>query len=86
MEYCINCIRYFSKMKNVYFETSTSIPYGILSLIKAMGSHRVIYGSDSPAANPPDIEIHKIICLNLDNESLKNVFYNNINNLLKFDS
>ena len=83
MEHCINCIRYFSKLNNVYFETSTSIPYGILSLIKAMGSDRVIYGSDAPAANAPDLEINKITCLNLDKETLENVFYNNVNKLLK---
>jgi len=85
MEHCINCIRYFSKMNNVYFETSTSIPYGILSLIKAMGSDRVIYGSDAPAANAPDLEINKIYSLNLDKKTLENVFYNNINNLLKLN-
>ncbi|MFX1275105.1 MAG: amidohydrolase family protein [Promethearchaeota archaeon] len=82
MEHCINCLNYFSKMANVYFETSTSIPYGIMTLIKAMGSQRVIYGSDSPTANPPDIEINKILCLNLDKKSLENVFYNNIIHLL----
>ncbi len=83
MEYCINLLYYFEKLPNVYFETSCSIPYGILTLIKAMGSQRVIYGSDAPTAGPPDIEINKIRCLNLDKQTLENIFYNNISNLLK---
>ena len=53
-----------------------------MSLIKAIGEDRVIYGSDSPAANPPDIEIQKIFCLDLDKKTLEKVFYENMNNLL----
>ncbi|MFX0186193.1 MAG: amidohydrolase family protein [Candidatus Hodarchaeota archaeon] len=82
MEYCVNCLRYFPKCSNVYFETSLSVPYGINILIKVMGNHRVLYGSDSPAATTPDIEINKIRILNLDNNTLESVFYNNISNLI----
>lgn len=82
MEYCINCIRYFRTLPNVYFETSTSIPYGIMTLIKTMGSNRVMYGSDAPTANPPDIEINKIKVLNLDKQTLEDVFYNTVSKLI----
>lgn len=82
MAHCINCLRYFPKISNVYFETSVSIPYGIMTLIKAMGADRVIYGSDAPAANPPDIEMQKIFLLNFDKETLEKVFYGNITKLL----
>lgn len=82
MEYCINLVRFFKDLPNVFFETSVSIPYGIMTLIKVMGDHRVIFGSDSPSATTPDIEISKIKMLNLSKETMENVFYNNINNLI----
>jgi predicted TIM-barrel fold metal-dependent hydrolase len=82
MEYSVNCMRYFTKCPNVFFETSVSAPYGIRLLIKSMGNHRVMYGSDSPSVTTPDIEINKIRILNLDKETLDNVFYNNISNLI----
>ena len=86
MEYCINCLRYFARNKdtpNVYFETSVSIPYAIMTLIKGLGADRVLYGSDSPTATTPDIEINKIRILNLDKETLEKVFFRNINQLVK---
>lgn len=85
MEYCINCLRYFRDFPNVYFETSTSIPYGILTLIKVMGNHRVIFGSDAPAAQTPDIELQKIKILNLDEKTLENVLYKNFSRLVGED-
>jgi predicted TIM-barrel fold metal-dependent hydrolase len=48
----------------------------------SMGSERVIFGSDSPTATTPDIEINKFKILNLKKPILENVFYNNITNLL----
>jgi predicted TIM-barrel fold metal-dependent hydrolase len=82
MEYCISLLRYFPKCSNVFFETSLSVPYGINVLIKVMGQNRVMYGSDSPAATTPDIEINKIKILNLRKDILEDVFYNNISNLI----
>ena len=82
MEYMINELRYFTKFQNVFFETSLSVPYGIMTLIKIMGDHRVVYGSDAPSATNPDIEINKIKMLNLSKETLENVFYNNISKLI----
>lgn len=82
MEYMINELRYFTKFQNVFFETSLSVPYGIMTLIKIMGDHRVMYGSDAPSATNPDIEINKIKMLNLNKTTLENVFYNNISKLI----
>jgi len=85
MEYAINNLNYFTKRENVYFETSLSVPYAIVMIIKAMGEHRVLYGSDAPTATTPDIEINKIRILNLETKALENVFYNNISALLKMN-
>lgn len=83
MEYAINLLNYFTKTENIYFETSLSVPYAIVMIIKAMGSHRVLFGSDAPTATTPDIEINKIKILGLDKNTLENVFYNNTHNLIK---
>ncbi|MFO8017284.1 MAG: amidohydrolase family protein [Promethearchaeia archaeon] len=82
MENTINLLYYFRNFSNVYFETSCSIPYGIMTLIKAMGTDRVIYGSDAPAATNPDIEINKIRMLNLNEKITQQVFYDNFNSLI----
>jgi len=82
MEHCIDVLMFLKDCSNVYFETSISVPYGIGTLIKAMGNHRVIFGSDSPSATTPDIEINKIRILNLDKETLEKVFYNNISEVI----
>ena len=82
MEHTISLLRYFRGFKNVFYETSCSIPYGIMTLIKAMGSGQVIYGSDAPAATTPDIEINKIRILNLPPEIARQVFYDNFNKLI----
>jgi len=82
MEYMISLLRYFKNFPNVYFETSLSVPYGIKVLIKVMGENRILYGSDSPAATTPDIEIQKIKILKLSENVQKKVFYENIHRLL----
>ncbi len=82
MEYMISLLRYFEPFPRVYFETSLSVPYGIKVLIKVMGAERVLYGSDSPPATTPDIEINKIKILDLPKDIQKKVFYENTNNLL----
>ncbi|MBD3215731.1 MAG: amidohydrolase family protein [Candidatus Lokiarchaeota archaeon] len=82
MEYMISLLRYFQGFPNVYYETSLSVPYGINVLIKMMGEDKIIYGSDSPAATPPDIEIQKIKSLNLKPETEKLIFYENVKNLI----
>jgi len=85
MEHAISLVRFFardSSTPNVYFETSCSIPYGIMTLVKAMGTHRVLYGSDSPTATTPDIEINKIKILHFDKETQENIFYKNADRLV----
>lgn len=82
MEYMISLLRYFEPFPQVFFETSLSVPYGIKVLIKVMGEDRILYGSDSPPATTPDIEINKIKILDLPKDIQKKVFYENTNNLV----
>lgn len=81
MEYMISLLRYFQPFPNVFFETSLSVPYGIKVLIKVMGAERILFGSDSPAATTPDIEIQKIKILNLSEDVEKKILNKNTNNL-----
>jgi len=82
MEYAIEFGLTLKKYTNVYYETSCSIPYGILSLIKMVGHHRVIFGSDAPVTNPLQLEIDKILCLPISNDQKQDILYNNVKNFL----
>lgn len=82
MEYAIEFGLTLKNYSNVYFETSCSIPYGILSLIKMLGHKRIIFGSDAPVTNPMQIEIDKILCLPIADELKQDILYNNVINLL----
>ena len=84
MEYSFDVAYNLKKFKNIYFETSASIPYGIYNIIKTVGHKRVIFGSDSPVASPIQIEIDKILTLPISDEEKQDIFYNNINKLLEF--
>jgi predicted TIM-barrel fold metal-dependent hydrolase len=68
--------------KNVYFESSVSIPFGILSYIKVFGSDHVIFGSDSPPAGPWEVEYNKIAKLKIPNNIKQQIFCKNIEKLL----
>lgn len=83
MEYCIEISMTVKKYKNIYFETSCSIPYAILSLVKTVGHERVLFGSDAPITNPVQIEIDKISCLPISDEQKQDIFYNNMEKLLR---
>jgi hypothetical protein len=83
MEYCIELGMNLKKFDNVYFETSCSIPYAILSLIKTIGHERILFGSDAPITNPVEIEITKITCLPISEEQKQDIFYNNTDSLLR---
>ena len=89
MEFCIECVFAFRQLKeqenNVYFETSLSVPFGIISYVKVFGPDHVIFGSDSPPAGPWDIEFMKINKLRLPKQAKKLIFYDNISRLLKID-
>jgi len=82
MEFAIDFGLSLKQYKNIYFETSCSIPYAILSLVKMIGHKRILFGSDAPVTNPIQLEIDKIICLPISNNIKQDIFYNNTNNLI----
>ncbi len=77
MELAVDLSLSLKKYKNILFETSCSIPYGILNLIRNVGSKRILFGSDAPVTNPLQIEISKILCLPISDEEKQDIFYNN---------
>jgi len=82
MEFAIDFGLSLKQYKNIYFETSCSIPYAILSLIKTVGHKRLLFGSDAPVTNPIQLEIEKIMCLPIKSDQKQDIFYNNTNNLV----
>jgi len=82
MEFAIDFGLSLKQYKNIYFETSCSIPYAILSLVKMIGHKRLLFGSDAPVTNPIQLEIDKILCLPITNDQKQDIFYNNTNNLI----
>lgn len=82
MEFAIDFGLSLKQYNNVFFETSCSIPYAILSLVKAVGHTRLLFGSDAPVTNPLKLEIDKILCLPITNDQKQDIFYNNINKLI----
>ena len=82
MEFAIDFGLSLRQYNNIYFETSCSIPYALLSLVKSVGHKRLLFGSDAPVTNPLKLEIDKILCLPITNDQKQDIFYNNINNLL----
>lgn len=89
MEFCIECVFAFSKLtaynQNLYFESSLSVPFGIISYTKVFGADHVIFGSDSPPAGPWEIEFSKINLLKLPDDAKKMIFYDNIARILKIE-
>jgi predicted TIM-barrel fold metal-dependent hydrolase len=83
MEFAIDFGLSLKQYKNIYFETSCSIPYAILSLVKTVGHKRLLFGSDAPVTNPLKLEIDKILCLPITNDQKQDIFYNNTNNLIQ---
>ncbi|MFX0019076.1 MAG: amidohydrolase family protein [Promethearchaeota archaeon] len=77
MELALDLSLSLKKYKNILFETSCSIPYGILNLIRNVGSKRILFGSDAPVTNPLQLEISKILCLPINDEEKQDIFYNN---------
>ena len=82
MEFAIDFGLSLKQYKNIYFETSCSIPYAILSLIKTVGHKRLLFGSDAPVTNPMKLEIDKILCLPITKDQKQEIFYDNIANLI----
>ncbi|NVM19273.1 MAG: amidohydrolase family protein [Candidatus Lokiarchaeota archaeon] len=83
MEFAIDFGLSLKQYENIYFETSCSIPYALLSLIKTVGHKRLLFGSDAPVTNPLKLEIDKIICLPITNDQKQEIFYNNINSIIR---
>jgi predicted TIM-barrel fold metal-dependent hydrolase len=83
MEYAIDLGLMLKQYDNIYFETSCSIPYAILSLIKTIGHKRIIFGSDAPVSAPLSLEIEKITCLPIPNQHKQDILYNNVNMLFE---
>jgi predicted TIM-barrel fold metal-dependent hydrolase len=81
MEYAIDIGLTLKKFDNVYFETSCSIPYAIFSLVKMVGSKRILFGSDAPITNPIPLELNKIDALPLTKEQKKDILYENAQRL-----
>ncbi|MFX0098115.1 MAG: amidohydrolase family protein [Candidatus Hodarchaeota archaeon] len=82
MEFCIEALVAATKMPNLYFETSVSIPYGIITYVKIFGPDRVIFGTDSPTATPFSIEYNKVAVLNIPREAKEMILYGNIAKLI----
>lgn len=53
-----------------------------ISLVRAFGSERILFGTDSPWADQAE-EIRKITCLPLTQEELENILYHNATRLLQ---
>ncbi|MFO8017283.1 MAG: amidohydrolase family protein [Promethearchaeia archaeon] len=81
MEYGIDVGLSLKKFENVFFETSCSIPYAIFSLVKMVGSKRILFGSDAPITNPLSLEVNKIHSLPLTDDQKRDIFYNNAEEL-----
>ena len=82
MEYAIELGFLLEKCENVFFETSCSSPYAILSLLKMAGHRRVLFGSDAPITNPIQLEIDKIMALPISEEQKADILYRNTEDLL----
>ncbi|MHA1682901.1 MAG: amidohydrolase family protein [Promethearchaeota archaeon] len=88
MEFCIETITAALSVKNLgnlYFETSVSIPFGIISLLKFFGPDRVIFGSDAPAATPFIVEYGKINTLSIPRDVKEKVLSTNIARLIRLE-
>ncbi|MHA1340129.1 MAG: amidohydrolase family protein [Promethearchaeota archaeon] len=75
----------YEKGRNIYFETSVSIPFGIISYLKVFGADRILFGSDSPPAGPWHIEYKKIVNLKIPNDMKQKILYTNTAKLLKIE-
>lgn len=71
------------RYNNLYLEMSgMSMESKIREAYETVGSDRILFGTDAPFHHP-SIEIQKVLTCGLDEEALKDIFYNNINKLLQ---
>ncbi len=83
MEFAIEALFASFGCRNVYFETSVSIPYGIVTYAKMLGARRVVFGSDTPPAGPFELEYQKISMLRISDKAKQNILSRNIERLLR---
>lgn len=83
MEYAIELGLTVKRRENVFFETSCSIPYGVLLLMGIVGHERILFGSDAPITNPLQIEIDKILSLPVPDRVKAAIFYDNAERLFQ---
>ena len=82
MEACIQSCVAATLGTNIYLDTSLAVPYGLFVGYKAIGSQRMLYGSDSPAAGKPAIDIEKVHWLEIPDQEKQAIFYDNIAKLV----
>src|SRR5271157_5846970 len=82
MEACIESCFAATIRTNLYLDTSLAVPVGLFSGYKVIGFNRLLYGSDSPAAGPPSIEMEKVHLLNIPDAEKQAIFYDNMAKLL----
>jgi predicted TIM-barrel fold metal-dependent hydrolase len=85
MEFVIEAILACIGASNIYFETSLSVPFGIITYIKLAGARRVLFGTDAPSAGPFRIEYDKIAFLNISEKEKTQILSKNIEKLLKIE-
>ncbi len=82
MEACIQSCVAATLRTNLYLDTSMGVPYGIFAGYRAIGYQRMVYGSDSPAAGPPKMEMEKVHWLEIPDKEKQAIFYDNIAKLV----
>ncbi len=82
MEACIQSCVTATLRTNTYLDTSLAVPYGVFVGYKAIGYQRMLYGSDSPAAGMPSMEIEKVQWLDIPDKEKQAIFYDNIAKLV----
>ena len=61
--------------KNTYFDTSgITFMFAIKKIIRELGSHRVLFGTDNPFLYP-EVELGKVLNMGLSNAELDNIFF-----------
>ncbi len=82
MEACIQSCVAATLRTNLFLDTSLAVPYGVFAGYRAIGYQRMLYGSDSPAAGIPAIEMEKVHWLEIPEKEKQAIFYDNIAKLV----
>jgi predicted TIM-barrel fold metal-dependent hydrolase len=82
MEFCIETVLSIVPYPNIYVETSSSIPYSIVTYLKVLGENRVLFGSDAPSAGPFMLEFQKVALLQIPDSIKQKIFSENLKTLI----